>query len=86
VKVRFAGEFERQFAVLDIRIKGKFLAAKDVWMKDPFARPLNNHTLAGKYKGYRSINITGDFRAIYRLEKPDIGVFVAIGKHSQLYR
>jgi addiction module RelE/StbE family toxin len=55
-------------------------------MKDPFAKSLNNHALVGKYKGYRSINVTGDFRSIYWLQKSDVGIFVAIGMHSQLYR
>ena len=86
MKVAYSHDFEKQFASLDSRIKERFTAAIGVWTRDSFAKSLNNHALVGRYKGFRSINITGDYRAIYRLKDPDTGVFVAIGKHSQLYR
>lgn len=43
---------------------------------DPFDPILNNHGLTGKYEGYRSINITGDFRAIYELVDEGTARFV----------
>ena len=47
---------------------------------------LNNHKLKGKYQGCRSINITGDWRAIFEeLENGDI-YFEFIGTCSQLYK
>ncbi len=54
---------------------------------DNFSPLLNNHILKGKYSGTRSINVTGDWRALYVTEGQfgqDI-VFVALGTHSQLY-
>jgi len=45
---------------------------------------LRNHALKGKYKNYRSIDITGDVRALY-LQKDDEAIFDNIGTHSQLY-
>jgi len=45
---------------------------------------LNNHSLSGEWRGYRSIDITGDIRAVYRIEN-EINLFVAIGSHNQLY-
>jgi addiction module RelE/StbE family toxin len=51
---------------------------------------LRNHSLTGNYKGFRSINITGDWRAVYRVLKDNQGntviVFEALGTHSQLYK
>lgn len=85
MKARFGKAFEKQYATLDKRIKSKFAQSLAAWMEDPYASVLNNHALRGKFKGYRSINVTGDFRAIYRLEGNDTGIFVAIGKHSHLY-
>lgn len=32
---------------------------------DQYSPLLNNHSLTGKWRGYRSINITGDWRAIF---------------------
>jgi len=52
---------------------------------DPFDPILNNHPLKGKHAGFRSINITGDIRAIYELIENDISHFVALGSHSHLY-
>ena len=57
-----------------------------LFLQDEFNPILNNHPLRGKYKGYRSINITGDLRAIYQYQNPDIGIFVAIDTHSNLYQ
>lgn len=54
--------------------------------KDPYSTELNNHSLLGRWQGYRSINISGDVRAVYKEESEDKAVFVAIGTHSQLYR
>lgn len=54
------------------------------------ARPehplLRFHALRGELEGYCSINVTGDWRAIFRVMKNhEEVVFVAIGTHSQLY-
>jgi len=56
---------------------------------NPHNSRLNNHSLKGKWKGYRSINVTSDWRAIYtekREGKDTIAYFVAIGTHEQLYK
>jgi len=45
---------------------------------------LDDHPLQGKYADCRSINITGDFRAIYYINA-NVAVFIRIGTHSQLY-
>lgn len=45
---------------------------------------LHNHALKGRYGRYRSINVTGDWRAIYE-EIGKVAYFVALGTHSQLY-
>ena len=47
---------------------------------------LNNHGLTGKYKGCRSINITGDFRGIYEIIDNDTVRFVDVDTHSNLYK
>ncbi|MDQ7009278.1 MAG: hypothetical protein Q9M94_03225 [Candidatus Gracilibacteria bacterium] len=58
-------------------------------MKSPFDEILNNHSLNGKYLGLRSIDITGDFRAIFREfpnGKYEFVDFIDIGTHAQLYK
>ncbi len=46
---------------------------------------LNNHSLYGEWAGCRSINITGDFRAVYEELGNNHFEFIAIGTHSELY-
>lgn len=56
-----------------------------LFIDDPFNPILNNHPLHGEYRNCRSINITGDWRAIYKLLAPDLAVFIILGSHSELY-
>lgn len=56
-----------------------------VFRANPYDQTLSNHALRGKYAGYRSINITGDYRAIYRKLSRDSVSFIAIGTHTELY-
>ena len=46
---------------------------------------LKNHSLSGEWSKFRSINITGNIKAIYTIV--DIGIvrFVDVGSHSKLY-
>ena len=77
-------DFIKSFKKLPSKIKKKFQERQLLFEKDQFNPILNNHTLSGDYKGYRSINVSGDVRAIYR--KSSEGVFfIMIGSHSKLY-
>jgi len=53
-------------------------------MKNPNHHILNNHSLEGAFDECRSINVTGDCRAIFKQEK-NIAIFMTIGTHSELY-
>lgn len=53
-------------------------------MRDMGDPRLRSHALRGDYKDYRSINVTGDWRAIYRMVG-ETALFIALGTHSQLY-
>lgn len=56
-----------------------------LFVENPNHPLLNNHSLHGEYGGFRSINITGDIRAVYEDAGLDLAIFVAIGTHSELY-
>ena len=56
-----------------------------LFVTDPHHPTLNDHALAGKWDGYRSINITGDYRAVYRIVENDSAYFVDLDTHSNLY-
>ena len=53
-------------------------------MQDEFDPVLNNHALKGKYQGYRSINVTGTLRVLYKSEGETV-IFITIDAHSNLY-
>lgn len=84
MKIKLHRSFKKQYKRLRTSEKKKFKERRDLFLQDEFNPLLNNHSLKGKYLGLRSINITGDLRAIYRHEG-NAAIFVAIDIHSNLY-
>ena len=82
--VAYSKSFMKQVKKLDMPIKQKLLERVKQFSKNPLDPELNNHPLKGKYKKYRSINITGDYRALYLTQSEHI-IFDLVGTHSQLY-
>lgn len=83
--VRFHRDFEKRYKKLKAGEKNKFKKRLKIFLQDEFNSILNNHPLKGKYKGYRSINITGDLRAVYKRINKKAVVFAVIDTHSNLY-
>lgn len=77
--------FDKQYAKLNPKIKNQFKARLGLFVTDPFDVQLRNHPLKGKYLGYRSIDVSGDVRALYTVKGDTIIIFGFIGTHSQLY-
>jgi len=77
-------DFKRQYQKLSKRIQERFDERILLFQKEEFNPSLNNHSLVGEYNGYRSINITGDLRAIFKRYKTQV-IFTKIGSHSSLY-
>lgn len=77
--------FQKQYAKLRPTIKEKFKARRSLFLDDPFNPVLNNHSVDSAYSGWRSINITGDYRALYEPVGGELAVFMKIGTHSELY-
>lgn len=86
MRVYFHRNFEKQYKKLSKTEKQRVKERLVLFLGDEFHPMLNNHPLSGKYNGYRSINITGDLRAIYKFQNPDMRIFVAVDNHSNLYR
>jgi YafQ family addiction module toxin component len=85
MKVRFHKNFNKQYKRLKQEQKKKVQERLTLFLENPFDPILGNHPLKGKYKGYRSINITGDLRAIYKFIDEQECIFVAVDIHSNLY-
>ncbi|MBP6975061.1 MAG: type II toxin-antitoxin system mRNA interferase toxin, RelE/StbE family [Candidatus Pacebacteria bacterium] len=77
--------FEKQFSKLPRKIKSKTIARLELFIVEPFHTSLNNHQLKGEWSDYRSINISGDIRAVYKDTDGSVAHFIAIGSHSELY-
>lgn len=85
MKILFHKNFKKTFKKLRKKEQKKIKEHLVIFMKNQFNPLLNNHSLQGKYKGYRSINITGDLRAIYKFLEKDECIFIVIDNHSNLY-
>ena len=77
--------FEKAYTKQTKEVKDFFRERRNLLLIEPLHPILNNHPLHGKWKGYRSINITGDTRAIYKMEG-FIAIFYTIDTHSNLYK
>ncbi len=86
MRVVLGKHFKKQIAKLDNKIYSKLEIRLSLFTTDPFNKILRNHALIGEFSGYRSINITGDWRAIYLVKHRDEAEFVLLGTHSQLYK
>jgi len=85
MKIRFHKNFEKQYKKLKKEQKEKAQNRLSLFLIDSFNPTLGNYPLKGKYIGYRSIDITGDLRAIYKFINKQECIFVAIDTHSKLY-
>ena len=78
--------FKKSYKKLSVKVIQKVNERILLFLEDPFNSQLNNHSLSGKYNGYRSINISGDLRAIYKLLNINLAHFIKIDTHSNLYK
>jgi YafQ family addiction module toxin component len=84
-QIEFTKSFAKQFKKLRTNQQERFYERLELFKKNPQDRVLRDHALKGKYKGYRSIDIDGDMRALYYVKGDVVVVFAIIGSHSQLY-
>lgn len=83
--VHFHSEFKKQYKKLSHKEREKTDTRLMLFKKDPHIPILNNHALQGKDKKFRSINITGDLRALYEEINKNTAFFIILNTHSNLY-
>jgi len=84
--ISFSRIFVKQYKKAPLKIRLAFDQRLKLFLKNSHHFLLNDHFLRGKLKGYKSINITGDWRALYSQLHPSIIIFEALGTHNQLYK
>ncbi len=85
MRIDYHKGFTKQYNKLLPKLRIKFNERLEIFISNPLSKELNNHPLHGEYLGYRSINITGDLRAVYEIQDGVIK-FLFIDTHSNLYK
>lgn len=83
--INFSKQFKKDFKKLPKKTKVQFKSRIELFEEDQNNPQLNNHKLNSPYKGFYSINISGDTRAIYEKISKNKVLFIKIRTHSQLY-
>ncbi len=86
MKIVYSKQFLKTVGKLSPKIKNQLADRIELFGTNPLDERLRNHALHTPYKGSYSINITGDYRAIYHLIDDETAFFTHVGTHSQLYR
>ena len=85
MRILHGGKFDKQFAKLSTGIQEAYIERNRLFMEDRRYPLLRDHALTGAWAGHRSINVTGDYRAVYEEVAADTFRFVAIGTHHELF-
>ena len=88
LRIEFTNFFEKQRKSAPHEIRVAFRESLTLFIEDPSNSHLRNHPLQKKLAGYKSINITEDWRALFKeaqTGKQKIITFHKIGTHEELY-
>jgi addiction module RelE/StbE family toxin len=83
-RIEFSGFFTKQLKAAPREIKVAFVETLQLFRDDPSHPALRNHALKKRLAGFRSIDVTEDWRALYRQESERI-MFTELGTHEDLY-
>lgn len=88
MEIEFSLEFRKKYRTSDVRIRNKVDNCLKIFRNNPTDPELNNHELKREWAGFRSIDITADWRAIFEYKQVGneiVAYFVALGTHKKLY-
>ena len=86
--IKYTPLFNKQRRAASIEIKSAFREAIELFFDNPNHPSLRNHVLREQYAGYRSIDITADWRALFKIRKSKLKTVITfhiLGTHAQLY-
>ncbi len=87
--IEYSDRFITQLTAAPDTVKAAFRDTIILFVTDPRHESLRKHALRGSLTGYRSIDITEDWRAVFREKQAgerNITYFYKIGTHRQLYK
>lgn len=88
MKIVFDPAFLSKLKKLNVRIRKNVKERIIIFFKNPNDLQLDNHALRDEHNGYKSIDITSDYRAIYKetqIEDEIVAYFITLGTHDELY-
>lgn len=86
--VKYSPRFLQLLKKVNVRIRKSLKERIVIFIQNPNDLELNNHPLRDKYAGYRSIDVTADWRAIFeeiQIGENTIAYFIGLGTHKELY-
>ncbi|MEK7576904.1 MAG: type II toxin-antitoxin system mRNA interferase toxin, RelE/StbE family [Patescibacteria group bacterium] len=78
MKIFLHRNFVKKYKKLSKKLKNEVKERRNLFVQNQYDPLLHNHALQGKWVGYRSVNITGDWRIIYKIVSDDVALFVDI--------
>ena len=84
MEIELHRKFLKQLKKMPHPIRNKFVERKNLFIENPTNPLLNNHSVDPVFPSCRSINITGDYRAIFKEQAGGV-IFLKIGTHAELY-
>lgn len=88
LRIEYTQLFHNQFKKAPLEIKTAFKEARELFTENPNHPGLRNHPLKEKYAGYFSIDVTDDWRALFKVQKSKnktVITFHILGTHAQIY-
>lgn len=70
--VNFHKRFNRYLEKAPLEIKLAFREVLELFLDNPDHPQLRNHALKKEYSGYRSIDVTDDWRALFKIRKVNL--------------
>jgi addiction module RelE/StbE family toxin len=88
MEIEYTNKFRGQYRKAEKSIRTAFAQTLDLFLADPQNPFLRNHALRDTFAGFRSIDVTADWRALFRESKSDERTritFHLLGTHEELY-
>jgi addiction module RelE/StbE family toxin len=88
MEIRYATRLRGQYRKADKEVRTAFSQTLELFVSEPNHPILRNHALKGKFAGSRSINVTEDWRAVFKEEQTGertVITFHLLGTHEELY-
>lgn len=86
--IEYTTLFNKQLKAAPLEIKIAFREARELFLYNPTHTHLRNHALRKQFAGHRSIDVTDDWRALFKIKESKtqtVITFHILGTHDQLY-